>query len=330
MQKEAKMRKWFMLTLTALALLVTSPASQAQNWPAQPITLINGFPPGGGADILARLFAEKLRDALAQPVTVENRTGANGLIAAGTVAAARPDGYTLLLQTMSIAATSPIMPGVTLNFNPDRDLAQSVIIAGLDNLLYVSAKTSFTTVQEVIDYARANPDKLTYGSSGVGSSYQLWAAQFTNMAGIRMVHVPFRGGPPAIAEIIAGRVDMMFGNLAEILPHIRSGAVRAIAFTSVPPSPVLPGVPTIAASGLPEFAADNWFGIAAPGATPRPILERLNAEVNRALQNPEVAQRLISLGYQPRGGTIEEMVATIQRDRAKWKTVIEANNIRAE
>ena len=140
MQKEAKMRKWFMLTLTALALLVTSPASQAQNWPAQPITLINGFPPGGGADILARLFAEKLRDALGQPVTVENRTGANGLIAAGTVAAARPDGYTLLLQTMSIAATAAVMPGVTLNFNPDRDLAQSVIIAGLDNLLYVSAK----------------------------------------------------------------------------------------------------------------------------------------------------------------------------------------------
>jgi tripartite-type tricarboxylate transporter receptor subunit TctC len=231
---------------------------------------------------------------------------------------------------MSIAATSVVMPGVTLNFNPDRDLAQSVIIAGLDNLLYVSTKTPFTTVQEVIDYARANPDKLTYGSSGVGSSYQLWAAQFTNMAGIRMVHVPFRGGPPAIAEIIAGRVDMMFGNLAEILPHIRSGAVRAIAFTSVPPSPVLPGVPTIAASGLPQFAADNWFGIAAPGATPRPILERLNAEVNRALQNPEVSQRLISLGYQPRGGTSEEMLATIQRDRAKWKGVIEANNIRAE
>jgi len=125
------MRKWFMLTLTALAFFCAAPASQAQNWPAQPITLINGFPPGGGADILARLFAEKLRDALGQPVTVENRTGANGLIAAGTVAAARPDGYTLLLQTMSIAATSPIMPGVRLNFNPDRDLAQSVIIAGL-------------------------------------------------------------------------------------------------------------------------------------------------------------------------------------------------------
>jgi tripartite-type tricarboxylate transporter receptor subunit TctC len=209
--EESKMRKWFLVSLTALMVFCAAPEAKAQNWPAQPITLINGFPPGGGADILARLFAEKLRDALGQPVTVENRTGANGLIAAAAVAAARPDGYTLLLQTMSIAATSVVMPGVTLNFNPDRDLAQSVIIAGLDNLLYVSTKTPFTTVQEVIDYARANPDKLTYGSSGVGSSYQLWAAQFTNMAGIRMVHVPFRGGPPAIAEIIAGRVDMMFG-----------------------------------------------------------------------------------------------------------------------
>jgi tripartite-type tricarboxylate transporter receptor subunit TctC len=150
------------------------------------------------------------------------------------------------------------------------------------------------------------------------------------MAGIRMIHVPFRGGPPAISEIIAGRVDMMFGNLAEILPHIRSGAVRAIAFTSAPPSPVLPDVPTIAASGLPDFRADNWFGIAAPGGTPRPIVKRLNTEMNRILADPAVRERLVSLGYQPRGGTVAEMERSIQEDRIRWRAVIQENNIRGE
>jgi len=163
----------------------------------------------------------------------------------------------------------------------------------------------------------------------VGGSYHLWAALFTTLAGIDMLHVPFRGGPPAIAEIVAGRVDMMFGNLAEILPHIRSGGVRAIAFTSVPPSPVLPGVPTIAAT-LPDYRADNWFGIGLPAGTPPEIADRLNAEVNKAVKDPAFAEKLVSMGYQPIGGSIADMKAAIQRDRAKWKKVIEATGIRAE
>ncbi len=313
-----------------LAILLGVAPAQAQTWPTQQVMLINGFPPGGGADILARFIAGKLSEALGQTMAVDNRTGANGLIAAAQVAGARPDGNTLLLQTMSIAATAKVMPGVTLTFDPDRDLQQIVIIAGLDNLLYVANRTPFHSVRDVIEAARANPDGLTYGSSGVGSSYQLWAAQFTAMANIRMVHVPFRGGPPAIAEIIAGRIDMMFGNLAEILPHIRAGAVRPIAFTSDPPSPVLPGIPTIAASGLPEFRADNWFGIAAPAGTPRPIIDRLNAEVNRILADAAVRERLVSLGYQPRGGTTAAMEQSIREDRARWQAVIQANGIRGE
>jgi tripartite-type tricarboxylate transporter receptor subunit TctC len=314
----------------ALALTLVAPAAWAQAWPGKPIKLINGFPPGGGADILARLVAERLSASLGQQVIVENRTGATGMIAAQSVAASPPDGYTILLYTMNMACTSPIMPGNKINIDPDKDLMPIVIIAGLDNLLYVSPKTDFKTVEDVIKAAKANPGKLTYGSSGVGGSYHLWAAQFTTMANIEMLHVPFRGGPPAIAEIIAGRVDMMFGNLAEILPHIRSGAVRAVAFTSVPPSPVLPGVPTIAQSGLPNYRADNWFGLGAPAGTPQEVVDRLNAEVNRLVKDPAFAEKLVSLGFQPTGGSVEEMKATILRDRAKWKTVIDANNIRAE
>lgn len=313
----------------ALALTLALPA-WAQAWPTKPIKLVNGFPPGGGADILARLVAERLGAALGQQVLVENRTGATGMIAAQAVAASPPDGYTILLYTMNMACTSPIMPGNKVNIDPDKDLMPIVIIAGLDNLLYVSPKSDFKTVKDVIEAAKTNPGKLTYASSGVGGSYHLWAAQFTTMANIEMLHVPFRGGPPAIAEIVAGRVDMMFGNLAEILPHIRSGAVRAVAFTSVPPSPVLPGVPTIAQSGLPDYRADNWFGLGAPAGTPQEVIDRLNAEVNKLVKDPAFAEKLISLGFQPTGGSVGEMKATIQRDRAKWKTVIDANNIRAE
>jgi tripartite-type tricarboxylate transporter receptor subunit TctC len=315
--------------LLALMLSIAPNLAMAQSWPTKPVKLVNGFPAGGGADILARLVAERLTAALGQQVIVENRTGATGMIAAQSVAATAPDGYTVLLYTMNMCCTSPVMPGNKVNIDPDKDLMPVVMIAGLDNLLYVSAQTPFKTVKDVIDGAKAAPGKLTYGSSGIGGSYHLWAALFTTLAGIDMLHVPFRGGPPAIAEIVAGRVDMMFGNLAEILPHIRSGGVRAIAFTSVPPSPVLPGVPTIAET-LPDYRADNWFGIGLPSGTPQEIADRLNAEVNKLVKDKEFADRLVSLGFQPLGGSAADIKATIQRDRAKWKKVIEATGIRAE
>jgi tripartite-type tricarboxylate transporter receptor subunit TctC len=315
--------------LLALILSIAPGLAQAQSWPTKPVKLVNGFPAGGGADILARLVAERLTTALGQQVIVDNRTGATGMIAAQSVAAAAPDGYTVLLYTMNMCCTSPVMPGNKVNIDPDKDLMPVVIIAGLDNLLYVNPQTPFKTVKDVIDGAKAAPGKLTYASSGIGGSYHLWATLFTTLAGIDMLHVPFRGGPPAIAEIVAGRVDMMFGNLAEILPHIRSGGVRAIAFTSTPPSPVLPGVPTIADT-LPDYRADNWFGVGLPTGTPQAIADRLNAEVNKLVKDKAFADRLVSLGFQPIGGSIEDMKAAIQRDRAKWKKVIEATGMRAE
>jgi tripartite-type tricarboxylate transporter receptor subunit TctC len=315
--------------LLALILSIAPGLAQAQSWPTKPVKLVNGFPAGGGADILARLVAERLTASLGQQVIVDNRTGATGMIAAQSVAAAAPDGYTVLLYTMNMCCTSPVMPGNKVNIDPDKDLMPVVIIAGLDNLLYVNPQTPFKTVKDVIDGAKAAPGKLTYASSGIGGSYHLWATLFTTLAGIDMLHVPFRGGPPAIAEIVAGRVDMMFGNLAEILPHIRSGGVHAIAFTSVPPSPVLPGVPTIADT-LPDYRADNWFGVGLPTGTPQVIADRLNAEVNKLVKDKAFAEKLISLGFQPVGGSIDDMKAAIRRDRAKWKKVIEETGMRAE
>ena len=312
-----------------VALLAGLAPAGAQTWPSKPVKLINGFPPGGGADILARLVAERLTEALGQQVIVENRTGATGMIAAQSVAAAAPDGYTVLLYAMSMGCTAPVMPGMKINIDPDRELMPVVNVAGVDNLLYVSPRTPFKTVRDVIDAAKAQPGKLTYGSSGVGGSYHLWAASFTSLAHIDMLHVPFRGGPPAIAEIIAARIDMMFGNLAEIFPHIRSGAVRPIAFTSVPPSPELPGIPTVV-EALPGYEVDNWFGIGLPANTPQEIADRLNAEVNTMLKTPDFRARLIALGFQPRGGSIDDMKKTILGDRAKWKKVIDENGIRAE
>ena len=318
-----------MAVVATAALVLSAGGAWAENWPTKPVKLINGYPPGGGADILARLVAEKLTEALGQQVIVDSRTGATGLIAAGAVASAAPDGYTLLEYTMNMGCSSVVMPGQALTYDPDKDLMPVILIAGLDNLLYVNPKTPFKTVKEIIDYAKANPGKLTYASSGVGGSYHLWGAQFAYMAGIDMLHVPFRGGPPAIAEIIAGRVDMMFGNLVEVLPYIQSGAVRPIAFTSVPPSPVIPGLPTIAQT-LPDYRADNWFGIGAPAGTSPEIVNRLNSEVNKIIKTPEFREKLVSLGFQPLGGSVEDMKQTIQRDRAKWKAVIEAQGIRLE
>jgi tripartite-type tricarboxylate transporter receptor subunit TctC len=315
--------------LAVLCLAAAGVPSQAADWPTKPIKLINGYPAGGGADILARLVAERLTEALGQQVIVENRTGATGAIAAQSVAAAAPDGYTLLEYTMNMGASSVVMPNAKLGYDPDKELLPIVNIAGLDNLIYVNPKLQFRTVTDIIDHARANPGKLTYGSSGIGGSYHLWGAEFVYLAGIDMLHVPFRGGPPAIAEIVAGRVDMMFGNLAEILQHIRSGAVRPIAFTSVPPSPLLPGVPTVVES-LPGYSADNWFGLGAPAGLPQPIADRLNAEVNRILKDPAFREKLVSLGFQPIGGTAEEMKQKIAADRARWKKVIEAAHITAE
>ena len=315
----------------ALAVLCIAPAAvtQAADWPTKPIKLVNGYPAGGGADILARLVAERLTEALGQQVIVENRTGATGAIAAQSVAAAAPDGYTLLEYTMNMGASSVVMPNAKLGYDPDKDLLPIVNIAGLDNLIYVNPQLPFRTVTDIIDYAKKNPGKLTYASSGIGGSYHLWAAEFAYLAGVDMLHVPFRGGPPAIAEIVAGRVDMMFGNLAEIIQHVRSGAVRPIAFTSVPPSPLIPGLPTVEAS-LPGYSADNWFGLGAPAGLPQPIADRLNAEVNRILKDKGFIEKLVSLGFQPIGGTAEEMKEKIQADRARWKKVIDAAHITAE
>ena len=317
---------FFIAFITLLAGVL--PAG-AQSWPTKPIKLINGYPAGGGADILARLVAERLTEALGQQVIVENRTGATGAIAAQSVAAAAPDGYTLLEYTMNMGASSVVMPNAKLGYDPDKELLPIVNIAGLDNLIYVNPNLPFKTVTDIIDYAKKNPGKLTYGSSGIGGSYHLWAAEFAYLAGIDMLHVPFRGGPPAIAEIVAGRVDMMFGNLAEIIQHVRSGAVRPIAFTSVPPSPLIPGLPTVVES-LPGYSADNWFGLGAPAGLPQPIADRLNAEVNRILKDKAFIEKLVSLGFQPIGGTAEEMKRKIQADRARWKKVIEAAHITAE
>ncbi|MEJ0072358.1 MAG: tripartite tricarboxylate transporter substrate binding protein [Pseudomonadota bacterium] len=312
----------------ALAAGLATTAS-AEAWPGRPIKLINGFVPGGSSDLLARFLADRLGPLLGQPVIVEPHTGAGGLVAGQLVAQAEPDGYTLLQVTMGMLSISPVMPGIPMTFDPDKDLTPVFKTAGLYNVLIVDPRLPITTIAELIGYARANPGKLTYGSAGNGSSQHLSAELFKSLAGIDLLHIPYRGSTPAMTDVIGGRVSCMFTNLSDVLPQVQAGQLRAVAYGSIPGSPLAPA-PTIAESGVPEFRIDNWYGIAAPHATPPAIVERLNREMNRIVATPDGQAVLERLGFMPLGGTIADFGQTILRDRAKWARLIESQGIRAE
>jgi tripartite-type tricarboxylate transporter receptor subunit TctC len=245
------------------------------------------------------------------------------------VAQAEPDGYTLIQITMGMLSISPVMPGVPMPFDPDKDLVPVIKTAGLYNILVMDPKLPFTTVQALIDYTRANPGKLAYASSGNGSSQHLAGELFKSMAGIDMLHVPYRGATPAVLDITGGQVCCMFTNLPDILGQIQGGQLRAVAYGSVPGSKVVPA-PTVAESGVPGFSIDNWFGIGTPKGTPQPIVDRLNTELNRIIASPEGNEKLSSLGFMPFGGTQAQLRDAIIRDRAKWGALIKAQGIKAE
>jgi len=303
------------LVACALALSLSALAG-AQDFPSKPIRLIVPFPPGGGNDTVARAIAQQASPALGQPIVVDNRPGAGGIVGAELAAKAPADGYTLFLGGVGSHAVNPNLHS-KLPYDPVKDFAPITLLASAPSVLVVNPSVPAHSLAEFTAYARANPGKLNFASNGNGSSAQLAAVMYESMAGVTMVHVPYKGLGPALTDLLSGRVQLMFSSIVAIVPHIQAGRLRALAVTGRKRSALLPELPTIAESGFPGYEAGSWYGILAPAGTPRPIVERLHDELVKALKAPEVSQRLASEGAEVIGSTPEEFAAHIAAEKAR-------------
>ena len=291
--------------LVVLSGLVQAVWAQSGNYPSRPIRFIAANAPGGGLDIVARMIGPRMAAALGQQVIVDNRAGAAGSIASDIVAKSAPDGYTIMVASVGgLAVNTNLYKGLT--YHPLRDLAPITWATSGSNVLVVHPSVPVKSVQDLIAYAKANPDKLSYGSSGAGNAGHLAGELFKGMAGIRMVHIPYKGGAPAMVDLIAGQVQVVFSSAPTAVPQVKAGKIRGLAVTTARRSVILPELPTIAEAGLPGFEADNWYGVVTTMRTPRPIIERLREEIVRALHTPEVKSALLTQGLEVRTSTADE------------------------
>ena len=304
-------------------------ATEIQPYPTKPIRMIVPFAPGGGVDFTARLVGQKLGAAFNQSVVADNRAGAAGVIGTELAAKALPDGYTLLLGS---AGPLAILPGMAerLPYDPLRDFAPVALASTFPFLLVVHPSSPAKSVAELIAYARARPGQLNYASAGNGSTTHLATALFKSMASIDIVHVPYKGAAPAFADLLAGQVQLMAGDLSTLMPQVKAGKLRALAVTGAKRSALAPELPTVAESGVAGYEAIGWFGVLAPAATPRALVARLNAEINAALGTADARERLNALGGDAAGGTPAEFAARMRDDLAKWGRLIKSLGLRDE
>ncbi len=312
--------------IAAIALSAVASLALAQPYPNKPVRVIVAFAPGTTSDIVGRLISEKLSQSMGQQFIVENKTGAGGTIGAEFVAKAPADGYTLLLSTAALPVSASVYPG--LKYDTGKDFASITVVSQSPLLLASNLNFPPRTVRELIDYAKANPGKVSFGSAGVGTSHHLTGEKFKLDAGIDMIHVPYRGSPPAHTDLIGGQIQLMFDNIVALMPHVSSGKVRAIAVSSAKRHPLLPDVPSLQEAGVRDFETVAWFGFVAPAATPRDIVNRLNAEIVKALALPDVREKLIASGAQIVGNTPEAADKHLRDDIAKWAVVVKAANVK--
>ena len=311
------------------ALAISCGATFAQPFPQKPVKLIVGFPPGGGVDIIARSISQALSDRLGQPVIVENRSGAGGNIAAEQVARAPADGYTLLVSAVSSLAISASLYKAP-RYDLLKDLTPVAVVASVPNVLVVHPSVKATNVKEFIAYVKANPGKVNFGSAGSGTTVHFAGELFKSMANIDMVHVPYKGAAPAMADLLGGQVQVMFDFLSAAAPQIKSGKLRALGVTSTKRSPVLPNVPTIAEAGLPGYNVLGSFGVMAPAGTPADVVNRLNREIGAVANLPEVKARLIAHAATPEQQTPEEFEKVLKAEVAKWAKIVDATGVKLE
>jgi tripartite-type tricarboxylate transporter receptor subunit TctC len=313
-------------TFSILALCATTP--HAQNYPTRPVRMIVAFASGTASDIIGRMLADKLTQAMGQPFIVENRTGAGGTIAAELVAKSAPDGYTLLVSTAALPVSAAVYP----NLRYDTSKAfNSVTVISLSPLA-LAANLNFPpkSVSELITYAKANPGKVSFGSAGVGTSHHLTGEKLKVDANIDIVHVPYKGSGPAHADLMGGQIQLMFDNIVALIPHFKSGKMRPLAVSSAKRHALLPDVPSLAEAGVRDFDAVAWFGIVAAAGTPRETLGRLNTEFVKALTLPDVRQRLLDSGSEIVGNSPEAADRHLRDDIARWGAVVKAANVKAD
>ena len=319
------MRAFLTLLGSALLALIAS-TTCAQDYPSKPIRWVVPFPPGGGADATARLISKKLSDNTGKSVIVDYRAGAGGNIGTELVARAAPDGYTIL-QTTNGHAIQPHLH--KLSWDPLKDFAPITIVVSYPLVIAVHPSVPAASLRELIAYAKANPGKLTYGSSGNGGPLHIGAEIFKHAAGVDILHVPYRGNAPMTLAVVAGEVSMVFDSMTGPLPYIRAGKLRALGVTGAARSSLLPDVPTVAESGVP-FSYEAWNGMLAPAGTPSEIVAWLNREIAKAIASPEVRERLSALGYDPVSDTPEQFAALIAADLERFGKIIRENGIKAE
>ncbi len=312
-----------------LGLTIAAPvAASAGGYPDHPVRIIVGLTAGSGVDVMARLVGAKLSESLHQPFLIENRPGAGSNIATRFAATQAPDGYTIFVATVANAINATLYKH--LQFDTLRDFTPIILAGTAPNVLIVNPKLPANSVKELIDLAKAQPGKFTIGSSGTGTSPQMTGELFRRRAGINLVHVPYKGGPEATTALIGGQIDTLFAITSTALPHIQSGQVRALAVTSRERSPLLPQVPTVAESGLPEFEAVTWFGFTVPAGTPKEIVDKLNSEIGKVLAMPDIKEKLGVQGIATGGGSPAEFGAYMKDEFAKWGALVQETGMTAD
>ena len=303
--------------------------ASAQSYPAKPLRLIVPYPPGGPTDFVGRAVAQKLGETLKQQVIVDNRPGAATLIGTELAAKSAPDGYTLLFGTSAGMVVNPLLVA-RLPYDPIRDFAPICMLVISPQILVINPAIPAATLKELIALAKSKPGQFNYATPGAGTPNHLGAELLNYMAGIRTVHVPYKGSAPAITDLISGQVQFMFNSMPSVLPHVASGRLRALAISTAQRTPALPDLPTVAEAGVPGFEYSTWYGIYAPAATPAPIRARLASELVRIAGSPELTQRFASEGLVPAAGTPEQLAAYMRTESAKWAKVIKAAGIKLE
>ncbi len=312
---------------TALAAIIATPAL-AQSFPSRPVRMIVPFAPGGATDIVARLIGEQLSRRIGQPVVVENRAGAGGIVGSDLVAKAPADGYTLIVSNIAAHGAGPAITR-SMPYDPDRDFTHIALIGTVANALVVNPNLPVRTLPEFLEHVRRNPG-LFYGSGGRGTSAHLSGELLKAMTGLDIAHVPYRGAAPAMADLIGGQIPAVFDAIGSIAPAVRAGQLRMLAVTSPDRSPAMPEVPTMAEAGVPGYEATSWFGFSGPARLPPPIVERLSRELSLAMQEPLVAQQLAELGFVRRAFTPAEYQAFVRAELTKWADVVQRAGIQPE